>query len=106
MDIGKLNRRVVIKSLNSGQDAAGQPVLTWTTLCTVWAHVRFNSGSESIKGSQDVSIAKCSVRIRLRTDVTAAMRVYLGTTVYEIKSILPDQERRWHMDMVCEAVSG
>jgi SPP1 family predicted phage head-tail adaptor len=106
VDAGKLNRRIVVKYLNSGQDSAGQPVLTWTTLATLWAHIRFSSGLESIKGGQDVSVAKCSVRVRLRTDITAAMRVYLGSTVYEIKSILPDEEHKWHMDLVCEAVSG
>lgn len=106
MEIGKLNRRVVIKYLGSGQDAAGQPVLTWSTLATVWADIRFSSGVEAVKGGQDVSVARCSVRIRRRTDVTAAMRVYLGSTVYEIKAALPDEANKERLDLICEAVSG
>lgn len=106
MNIGKLNREVTIKSLAVGQDAIGQPTQTWATLATVWANIRFGTGAEAIKADVGASIAKASIRIRNRADVTAAMRVYEGATVYEIKAVLLDPQDRDRLDLVCEVVSG
>ena len=106
MQAGRLNSRVTIKQLTDGQDEIGQPVQMWTDLATVWANIKHKSGSETIKADQDVSIVQASIRIRRRTDVTAAMRVHHGATVYEIRAILPDEDRREHVDLVCERVNG
>lgn len=104
MQAGRLNSRVTIKQLTDGQDEIGQPIQTWTDLATVWANIKHKSGAESIKADQDVSIVQASIRIRRRADVTAAMRVHHGAAVYEIKAVLPDEQRREHVDLVCEIV--
>lgn len=101
---GALNRRVTIKVRGAGQSAAGQPSRAWVDLATVWANVRHESGAESLRADKEVSIVRASVRIRWRSDVTAAMRVYDGATVYEIKAVLPDAVARDHLDLVCEVV--
>ena len=106
MDIGKFNSQVVIKQQTTEQNEIGEPIQTWTEVATVWANIKHKSGSEAMKADQDVSIVQASIRIRRRTDVTAAMRVYHGATVYEIKAVLPDEERRDHVDLVCEVVGG
>lgn len=106
MEAGKLNRRVTVKELSDSQDAAGQPVQTWADVATVWAHIRHLSGVESIKADADTSVVKASVRIRRRTGVDAGMRVYHGSTVYEIKAVLPDEESRERLDLACEVVNG
>lgn len=106
MQAGRLNRRVTIKQLVEGQDEIGQPIQTWADLATVWANIKHKSGAESIRADQDVSIVQASIRIRRRTDVTAAMRVHHGATVYEIRAILPDEDRREHVDLVCERVGA
>lgn len=105
MDIGSLNRRVTIQHLVAGQDEIGQPVQTWSTLATVWADVRYLNGLETIKADATTSIAKASIRIRRRTDVTAGMRVTLGATVFNINAVLPDEESRERLDMACEVIS-
>lgn len=102
MEIGKLNRRIVLQNLVAGQDAIGQPTMVWTTLATVWANVRYLNGVESIKSDAPVSVAKASIRIRRRTDVVANMRAVLGTTIFDIKAVLPDEENRERVDLVCE----
>jgi SPP1 family predicted phage head-tail adaptor len=66
MNIGRINRQVVIKAPPTGQDALGQPTGDWTTFATVWANVRYLSGTESIKAGADTSTAKASIRIRYR----------------------------------------
>jgi len=102
VEIGKLNRRIVLQNLVAGQDAIGQPTMVWTTLATVWANVRYLNGVESIKSDAPVSVAKASIRIRRRTDVVANMRAVLGTTIFDIKAVLPDEENRERVDLVCE----
>jgi SPP1 family predicted phage head-tail adaptor len=105
MQIGRLNRRVVIQYLVDGQDEAGQPVQNWLPLATVWADIRHLSGVESIKAGGEASVVKASIRIRWRTDVTPAMRVVHGSTVYQIKAVLPDEESHERVDLLCEVIA-
>jgi SPP1 family predicted phage head-tail adaptor len=102
---GSLSRKVTIKQLTAGQDAIGQPTNTWQDFASEWANIRHPTGAESIQADAEASIVKASIRMRKRTDITAAMRVYLGTTIYEIKAVLPDEVKRDRMDLSCERVS-
>lgn len=104
MNIGKLNRKVTLQSPGTTQDAYGDSIAGWVTLATVWAHVRYLNGIESIKADATAAIAKASIRIRFRTDVTADMRVMLGATVFQITAVLPDEAKREHVDLVCEVL--
>lgn len=104
MNIGKLNRLVSIKRQATGQDAAGQPLVGKVEVAKVWANVRHKNGSEAIRADKDTSIVQASIRIRRRTDLNAGMEVHLDSTVYEIRAILPDEESRERVDLVCEVV--
>lgn len=106
MRVGQLKHRVTVKYLNSGQDDIGQPVQTWSDLASIWADIRHLNGSESLRADADSSIVKASIRIRRRTDVTPAMRVYHGSTIYEIKAVLPDEQNRERLDLSCERING
>lgn len=101
MDAGQLRDRVTIEQRGTTRDAAGQKVASWTTLATVWANVRHQSGAEAIRADSEVSIVKASIRVRFREDVTAGMRVVKGAAVFDIKAVLPDGQRAF-VDLVCE----
>ena len=105
MKIGSLNRQVTIQSPPTAEDALGQPTGSWTTVATVWANVRLLNGLETIKGGAEASVAKASIRIRYRTDVTSAMRVVHGSTTYEIKAVLPDVAGKQYLDLACQVVT-
>jgi SPP1 family predicted phage head-tail adaptor len=105
MNIGSLNRQVTIQSPPTAEDALGQPTGSWTTVATVWANVRALNGLETIKGGAETSVAKASIRIRYRTDVTSAMRVVHGSTTYEIKAVLPDVAGKRHVDLACSVLA-
>lgn len=105
MNVGRLSQRVTIKRRAVGRDAIGQPVETWEDVATVWANIRHLSGAESIKADQDVSVVRASIRIRYRAGLDAGMRVHHGATVYEVKAVLPDEQRREHVDLSCAVVS-
>lgn len=105
MQAADLDQRVTLRTRAAGQDAIGQPVLTWTDVATVWANVRYNSGAESIKAGADTSVVKASIRIRYRAGVLADMRAVHGTEVFEIKAVLP-AKRKGYVDLVCEVINA
>ena len=103
MRIGDFNRQVTIERPLQGQDETGQPISTWTFLATVWANIAQKSGLETIRADAPVSLVQASIRIRYRTDIDAGMRVVFGTTLYDIRAVLPDSAGRKFVDLVCEA---
>lgn len=105
MEIGKLNRRVKIQKPGTVQDDIGQPIPGWVDVATVWANVRFLNGVETVKAGAVATVAKASIRIRRRTDVLPNMRAVLGTTNFNITAVLPDEESRERVDLVCEVVT-
>lgn len=105
MNVGKLNRKIVIQSQTATQDAIGQPLPdTWTTFASPWAHIVFISGVETIKGDSPTSVAKASIRIRYRKDITNAMQVVYNGITYRILDVLPDEAKRDRIDLSCEVV--
>lgn len=105
MQAGKLNRRVTIQYQGAGHDEWNQPIPAWADLVTVWANIRHLSGRETIKADAVTSTVRASIRIRYRADVDAGMRVIHQGTVYSIVAVLPDEQRREYVDLVCEVVS-
>ncbi|MES1979552.1 MAG: phage head closure protein [Pseudomonadota bacterium] len=105
MDSRDLKSLVIVQALQAGQDAIGQPTTTWATFKTLRANIRYLNGVETIKADAQTSVVKASIRIRRRTDITAAMRVVFGTTTFEIKAVLPDEQDRERLDLACEVVT-
>ena len=101
MRAGDLNRRVTLQQRSAGHDALGQPNGTWADLATLWASVRHLSGLQALKADAEVSEVQASIRLRYRTDITAGMRAVLGTTIYDIKAVLPDQAHHEFVDLTC-----
>lgn len=103
MDIGRLNRRIRIERHDGSLDALNGPDPDgWKLVVEVWANIRHLSGVESIRSDQASSFVRASMRIRYRPGIDAAMRVVYRGQVYEIKSVLPGEEHRDRLDIVCE----
>ena len=110
MDSRRRNKRVLIRRLVEGQDEIGQPVTTWANLIAagdgkIAANIRFLRGLESIKAGAETATKQASINIAYRTDVTEAMRIEYGSTVFQIKSVLPDEQNREHVDLVAEVIA-
>lgn len=103
MPAGKLNRRIVIRQMQAGTDAIGQPSTTWIDVVTIWADVRFVSGIETIKAGRETSTGRASVRIRATSGITAQMRVLIDGRDYDIVDVVPDHGRAW-LTLICESV--
>lgn len=95
----------MLQTLTAGTDEIGQPVTTWQDVGEVWANVRYLNGIESLKAGAQTATAKASIRIRYRADITPAMRVLHGATVFQITAVLPDEQRREFTDLVCETAT-
>lgn len=100
---GSRNTELVIQAPGTATDGLGQPIEGWTDFDAVWGDVRHLNGSEAIKAGAVTSSVNASIRIDYRTDLNAGMRVLVGATVYQIKAVLPDMQRREYVDLIAEA---
>lgn len=90
MNIGRLDRRIVIQTKTS-TNINGEAVESWATLDTVWATVKFPVSSiaanEGTEAGRETATTQVEFTIRYRTDVTESMRVYYQTQYYDIQRI-------------------
>lgn len=99
------NKRITLQRRATGRDAAGQPVTVWEQVAPpVWADVRHQRGLEAIKAGAVTSVVQVSINIAYRDGLDSGMRAVHGSTVYDIKAVLPDA-RRAFIDLVCEVVT-
>jgi len=107
---GELNRRITIQARSSGEDAAGQPVQTWTNYVKLWANIRGFTGMGRIRvtGPVPADAKNVSIRVRYRTDLTFALRVCLNddndepieTNPFDITHVELDYKGREWTDLV------
>lgn len=101
----RLNKRITIQVLATGQDAIGQPTEDWTNLITegdgkCWAEVKDVSGKEFIAADAENAKVTTRITIRHRADVTAAMRVLHGVNAYNVLAALGQADRT--LLLMCE----
>ena len=84
-----LRERVRIEQMSAADDGYGGQTRSWITLATVFAAVEpvYSVQGERNVADQLQSNAGYRVRIRLRTDVTASMRLVWKTRTLVIHSI-------------------
>lgn len=111
---GQRRHLISITKAPEGRDEAGQPIvigedgqpLPWVLVVRLWAHVVTNNGAEQIRSDQETSTVAASFRIPRRHDVNAGHRVERSRgRIYDIKAVLPDEERLDSVDLVCELVT-
>lgn len=100
MQLGKYNRRILLQRPGEDRKPSGQPVPGWVDVARPWAWIRGKSGREVIDSGVELASAQFSMRIRYRTDVQESWRVVYRGEPYEIKSVLPDEANREHVDLV------
>lgn len=106
MQIGKLNRRVLIERRVVTRDAEGGEIVTWAPLTgdgMYWANVRLLNGTETVKSDTRLATARASIRLRYREDLDATCRVTHRGTVFEVLAVLPDLEAHDFVDLAVEA---
>jgi len=104
MKAGLLRHFVALQDRVSTVDEIGQPSTSWLTTASVWADIRYLSGLSALKAGADVSVGKCTIRMRYRA-VNAGQRIVYGNEVFEIDQVLPDGKRSY-VDCVCRVINA
>ncbi len=105
MQGGNLRHRVTIQYQKPPEttDNFGETTTAWIDLATVWAQVDSTSGTEMVDKAEWRAVNIYSIRMRRRTDVTAAMRaIYVGRT-FNILSI-SEANVPIEMTLICREV--
>lgn len=106
MAAGKFNTPIQIQRKVATGGSLGHSGTSWEDVFDhrLRANVRYNSGSEAIRAGQEASLASISVRLRYQyhSRITGAMRVLLNGAAMDIQAVLPDEQNRKHVDLVCK----
>lgn len=102
MSAGKRRSRVDIEKVGPGVDDWGHESDSWVPhVRGIWAQIKHLNGKSFLAAGKEVSQAAVSIRIGYRKGIQGGMRVRDGETVYAIRAVLPDEERRRHVDLIC-----
>jgi SPP1 family predicted phage head-tail adaptor len=86
MQLGDLNRRIVIEQPTTTKADDGQEIPSWSTLSEVWAKVSFEKGGEAMEADQLVARRIIKFWIRYR-EVDETMRILFDGGYFNIRHI-------------------
>lgn len=105
-DPGKMRHRITFQEFDGESDDYGDPLETddshWEPVATAWAAIDPISGREFYAAEQSQSEVTHKVRLRYRSGLTTAMRIYLGSRRFKIISIIDWEERHESLLIMCK----
>lgn len=101
MQAGQLRKRVIIQQRSQTQDDYGQPLQTWTDVATVYAGIEPLNGRELLAAQAVNSEVSHNVTMRYRTGITPAMRLNYQGRLFNIHTILDENERHRMLTLQC-----
>ncbi len=102
MPAGRLRHRVRIEQPVLTPDGMGGSTKAWQELATVWAEiVAISSGEAVLAGKLTPRIAR-RFRLRYRADITAAMRLVYEGRVFNILSVINENEADAMLEILAE----
>jgi len=103
VNVGRLNKRVVLQAPVTEQDDAGEEVITsWSEVARIWAAVEPLQGRELFAAQAVNSEITHRVRIRYRAGVNARMRVLYGARELYLKAPPIDPlEKHRELHLMC-----
>lgn len=108
MRAGKLNTWLSLYGAEPDKDDWGHPGGERPFLGNLWGDVRNPTGKAVLRAGGVQQAVGCSIRVRLadamRYEVAAGMVVGTQVSRYEVEAVLPDEQDRDHMDLVCKQV--
>lgn len=102
MQSGKLKHRLSLQKYSYVQDPAGQPIPQWTEISQVYAKVEGVQGREFLAASAEQHATTWRIIMRYRDDFTMSDRLVRGNVAYNIKAILPNNDRN-QLVLMCES---
>lgn len=102
MQSGKLKYRLVLQKYGYEQDDWGQPITKWTDIATVYAKVEGVQGREFLAANSEQHATTWRIIMRYRDDFDTSDRLVRGNVAYNIKAILPNNDRD-QLVLMCES---
>lgn len=102
MQSGKLKHRLTLQKYSYIQDEVGQPIPQWTDIATVYAKVEGVQGREFLAANSEQHATTWRIIMRYRDDFTMSDRLVRGNVAYNIKAILPNNDRN-QLVLMCES---
>lgn len=105
MDIGRMRHPVKIQEKSRVQDpVTGEITNGWADLATVWASIDSVDGKEFISASAEQAKTTHKIGMYYRDDLTPTMRLESAGITYEIKALLPNNDRS-ELTAMCEVLT-
>lgn len=105
MNIGRLDKRVVLERFTTGSDEIGQPIETWEPLATVWAAVEPLNGREFFAAGSAQSEVTTRIRIRYRPGITSGDRVNQDGVLHNITATINVRSGDRELVLMCKAAA-
>jgi SPP1 family predicted phage head-tail adaptor len=93
---------VTIKDKVVARDTYGEEDVTWTDVAAVWAEILPIRGREYLEMDQAQADVTHRVYLRWRTGIEPTMRLYFGSRVLQIESVIRPEERRVGLELICK----
>lgn len=95
INIGQLNRRILIQQETATRGTSGQEILTWSDVANVWAKVSYplTGSGESVEADQVIVTTTTEFVIRFRNGIDEKMRIVYNGSNFGIININETQER-------------
>ena len=86
---GKFDQRITLERRVMVEDAAGQEVISWTPVASMWAQVQALRGREFFAAAQVQQEQTLKVRIRYLAGLDVTMRLIWQDRPHDITGIIP-----------------
>lgn len=87
MNIGRLDRKIVIENFTTAKNSLNETVSTWNTFHTCFAAVQMAGGSETVEADKITAVNKVKFKIRYFAGINEKMRVLYDSNYYDILEI-------------------
>lgn len=87
MEVGALDRQIVIQQNTQSIGANGERTDSWSTFVTVWAGIEYGTGGEGYKANQLTASNDVSFVVRYYPGITERMRISYDSAYWDIVHI-------------------
>ena len=88
LKIGELDRRIIIESPSSSQNAYGEKTFTWATAYTVWAKINWRKSNRKEESQELVQVSDLTFYIRnIGVIILGTYRINYDSNYYYIHGI-------------------
>jgi SPP1 family predicted phage head-tail adaptor len=105
MNIGALNKRLILQHSVSVADGMGAFTVTWDDAATVWGSIWPISANEMIQANAQAMIISHRIRIRYHSTLKASWRIKFENRYFNIISIINPNEANKYLDIMVKEVA-